>query len=343
MLADFVAKTLDPLPGDKRVWAVGDRIQSRLADAGLAPVGLFAVPDVRGRHHAPRRPDPRGKRSRITKGPRAFNSISSTIAPGPARPTIPSVSTCFRSTHSGNSGWRVFPGRPRTCPRSSVITSRRCGTRTGVSFRFALQGVRRIAGSRKRQPPGRHAASREKHRRPGRRPESNLSPPAPDFDRRGVVRCHIRLRMLVQNEHSMTCEMTTRNTLIINSFAMTQSTTRFATSRRIPRTRSLRVGSPGLDRILTINGGSSSLKFAVYERTDETECLLSGRVDRIGLKDARWVVKWSGGGQDEDRPVDAPDQKSAIRLVIDWLETRRRVRQHRRCRTSHRSWRKSLL
>ena len=88
---------------------------------------------------------------------------------------------------------------------------------------------------------------------------------------------------------------------------------------RIPRT-TLRVGSPKIDRILTINGGSSSLKFALYERTAETECLVSGRVDRIGLTDSRWVVTWSGGGQDEDRPVDAPDQKSAVRLVIDWLE-----------------------
>jgi F-type H+-transporting ATPase subunit gamma len=44
VLADFVAKALNPLPGEKKVWAVGDRIHSRLADAGLAPVGLLAVP-----------------------------------------------------------------------------------------------------------------------------------------------------------------------------------------------------------------------------------------------------------------------------------------------------------
>ena len=101
---------------------------------------------------------------------------------------------------------------------------------------------------------------------------------------------------------------------------MTQSNTRLLNVPVGSSTRSLRVGSPRLDRILTINGGSSSLKFAVYERNDETDSLLSGRVDRIGLKDARWVVNWSGGGHNEDRPVDAPDQKSAIRLVIDWLE-----------------------
>ncbi len=44
VLADFVAKALDPLPGEKKVWAVGERVSARLADAGLPPVGLFTVP-----------------------------------------------------------------------------------------------------------------------------------------------------------------------------------------------------------------------------------------------------------------------------------------------------------
>jgi F-type H+-transporting ATPase subunit gamma len=44
VLAEFVAQALAALPGEKKVWAVGDRVHARLADAGLAPVGLFAVP-----------------------------------------------------------------------------------------------------------------------------------------------------------------------------------------------------------------------------------------------------------------------------------------------------------
>ena len=43
-LAEFVVKTLNDLPGDKTLWAVGERVQSRLADAGLKPLGLFVVP-----------------------------------------------------------------------------------------------------------------------------------------------------------------------------------------------------------------------------------------------------------------------------------------------------------
>ena len=44
VLADFVGKTLEALPGEKKVWAVGERIRARLADAGFVPMGLFAVP-----------------------------------------------------------------------------------------------------------------------------------------------------------------------------------------------------------------------------------------------------------------------------------------------------------
>ena len=44
VLADFVGNALEPLHGEKKLWAVGERIQSRLADAGLTPVGLLAVP-----------------------------------------------------------------------------------------------------------------------------------------------------------------------------------------------------------------------------------------------------------------------------------------------------------
>jgi len=82
-----------------------------------------------------------------------------------------------------------------------------------------------------------------------------------------------------------------------------------------------RAGEPARSRILTINGGSSSLKFAIFDRTDPPSRLLSGRVDRIGLEDARWSVDRAGGEGEERRTVDAPDQETASRLVMDWLES----------------------
>ncbi len=44
VLAEFVTDALNALPGEKKIWAVGERIHTRLADAGFPPAGLFAVP-----------------------------------------------------------------------------------------------------------------------------------------------------------------------------------------------------------------------------------------------------------------------------------------------------------
>ncbi len=45
VVADFAVKTLAALPGKPHVWAVGERVYARLADAGLPPIGLFTVPN----------------------------------------------------------------------------------------------------------------------------------------------------------------------------------------------------------------------------------------------------------------------------------------------------------
>lgn len=43
--AEDALQTLASLPGEPRVWAVGERMHARLVDAGLAPVGCFRVPN----------------------------------------------------------------------------------------------------------------------------------------------------------------------------------------------------------------------------------------------------------------------------------------------------------
>jgi len=44
-VADYAVAGLAALPGKPEVWAVGERVHARLADAGLPLVGLFAVPN----------------------------------------------------------------------------------------------------------------------------------------------------------------------------------------------------------------------------------------------------------------------------------------------------------
>lgn len=45
VVADYAIKMLAALPGEPRVWAVGERVHARLAEADLTLVGLFAVPN----------------------------------------------------------------------------------------------------------------------------------------------------------------------------------------------------------------------------------------------------------------------------------------------------------
>lgn len=45
VVVDFAVQSLATLSGKPQVWAVGERAHGRLSDAGLPPVGLFAVPN----------------------------------------------------------------------------------------------------------------------------------------------------------------------------------------------------------------------------------------------------------------------------------------------------------
>ncbi len=45
LVADFAIEALAALPGKPHVWAVGERVHARLADAGVTPIGLFEVPN----------------------------------------------------------------------------------------------------------------------------------------------------------------------------------------------------------------------------------------------------------------------------------------------------------
>jgi len=45
VVADYALQTLAALPGKPRVWAVGERVNARLADAGLPLAGHFTVPN----------------------------------------------------------------------------------------------------------------------------------------------------------------------------------------------------------------------------------------------------------------------------------------------------------
>ena len=74
--------------------------------------------------------------------------------------------------------------------------------------------------------------------------------------------------------------------------------------------------------ILTINGGSSSIKFALFEAGDSLRRILDGGIERIGLPDAIFRVKGSDQADNFSRSVKAPDHTVAVGILMDWIEQR---------------------
>jgi acetate kinase len=74
--------------------------------------------------------------------------------------------------------------------------------------------------------------------------------------------------------------------------------------------------------ILTINGGSSSIKLALFEAGDSLRRILEGGIERIGLPEATLRVKGLNPADNFSRPVTATDHTVAVDALMDWIEER---------------------
>jgi acetate kinase len=72
--------------------------------------------------------------------------------------------------------------------------------------------------------------------------------------------------------------------------------------------------------VLTINGGSSSIKFAFFQADETLKRGLVGKVDRIGLSGTNLTFHDPDRKEQGSRKLAAPDHKSAAHFLIDWLE-----------------------
>jgi acetate kinase len=79
---------------------------------------------------------------------------------------------------------------------------------------------------------------------------------------------------------------------------------------------------PATPRILTINGGSSSIKFALFEARDSLRRIVGGGIERIGLPEATWRVTGVSQADNFSRRVTAPDHSVAVGALMDWIEER---------------------
>ena len=74
--------------------------------------------------------------------------------------------------------------------------------------------------------------------------------------------------------------------------------------------------------ILTINGGSSSIKFALFQPQDEMRKILSGSIDHIGSSNSGLVVRGEAAADNFSRPISASEHGAAVASLSDWLGER---------------------
>jgi len=73
-------------------------------------------------------------------------------------------------------------------------------------------------------------------------------------------------------------------------------------------------------RVLTINGGSSSIKFALFESGKPPERRLSGMIDRIGLSGTKLTCNEPTRNSPESISLADSTHKSAAHFLMDWLD-----------------------
>ena len=71
-----------------------------------------------------------------------------------------------------------------------------------------------------------------------------------------------------------------------------------------------------MSKVISVNSGSSSLKFQLFDMPSET-VLTSGQAERIGQDMGVFTIKVNGEKQVKDVPI--PDHKTAVKMLLDSL------------------------
>ncbi|MCY7388503.1 MAG: acetate/propionate family kinase [Burkholderiales bacterium] len=73
--------------------------------------------------------------------------------------------------------------------------------------------------------------------------------------------------------------------------------------------------------ILTVNGGSSSIKFALFDNSASIPLLLRGQIERIGGAGAVLTAQGSKEREDFTQPIAGKDFPTAITGFLDWIRS----------------------
>jgi acetate kinase len=74
--------------------------------------------------------------------------------------------------------------------------------------------------------------------------------------------------------------------------------------------------------ILTLNGGSSSIRFAVFEALGEPQRTFSGKIDRIGAGGTTLSAEGPGAGPPVLRRLRSGGHAAAVEALLDWMQER---------------------
>jgi acetate kinase len=72
--------------------------------------------------------------------------------------------------------------------------------------------------------------------------------------------------------------------------------------------------------VLAINGGSSSIKFALFSATASPERLQAGQIERVGQPGSTLTVKPGKGQPEQRRAIEAGDPGKVAEQLIRWME-----------------------
>lgn len=94
-------------------------------------------------------------------------------------------------------------------------------------------------------------------------------------------------------------------------------------SRSAPSARMRPSGALDPDgRILAVNGGSSSIKFALFGAKEPPARIFEGRLEGIGGTAPRFFAKDLGTGREVSKDVHAADRAAAVGILMEWVADR---------------------
>jgi acetate kinase len=77
-----------------------------------------------------------------------------------------------------------------------------------------------------------------------------------------------------------------------------------------------------INLILAVNGGSSSIKLALYEAGETLRLTVKAEMENIGRRDTKLTFTTGGSDRKHHISVEAADHQTAIEFLIGWLEKR---------------------